>query len=325
MLRSQKRRAFILRISLGKRGDEVPQALKDSELIIGWSRAHGLTDPKLTWKQFRGVIHNTYRYKSYRSSGSAAGSMWRFIRDMGKGDWVVVPHGDRFYVAEVIGNAYHDEQKVDEDTAHRRPVKWLNAGKPIPRALARAALQSRMKSRQTCVYAEDLVEEIHEVLETATQGNAPTSFEEDLRLRLVKETRKELFSGRMDSYAFERLVKAILSSLGASETRIVPRKSDKGADILAIFKIANTFKLTLAVQAKHYKPTPPVPRRVVDQLVNGMEAEDAQLGWIVTSGTFSDAAAVRASEWQKKLGIRIELVDGEQLATLIVESGLKLK
>lgn len=52
--------------------------------------------------------------------------MWRFIREMNVGDLVVVPHGSEFYVAEVSGPAMYDESKVEEDTAYRRNVKWLN-------------------------------------------------------------------------------------------------------------------------------------------------------------------------------------------------------
>jgi len=43
----------------------------------------------------------------------------------GKGDLVVVPYGNQFYLAEVEGDAYYAAQKVAEDRAYRRPVKWL--------------------------------------------------------------------------------------------------------------------------------------------------------------------------------------------------------
>lgn len=323
MARHLNRKAFVLRVN-PSRVDRMQEALESKEIIIGWSKARGLTGKGLSGERFWQIVYDTY-YKrgGSRKCGAAVGSLWRFIRDMNEGDWVVVPHGGEFYIAEVSGEAYHDESKVSDDTAHRRPVNWLNNGRAIPRSYARAALQSRMKARQTCVAARDLLEEIQEVLRTVERKERPT-FEDDLRQRLIEETRKEICSGRLDSFGFERLVKTLLQSLGATEVQIIPRKSDRGVDILADFSVAKTFNFRLAVQAKHFKPEPPVGAGVVEQLVRGMDVEDAQSGWVITSGNFSEGAKRRAEELQEKRGLRIELVDGEQLAALIVEAGLRL-
>ena len=140
-LDKEKRGAFVLRIAPSGI-DRVHEALECKELIIGWSRAKGLLDEKLDWEKFREIIHNSdySDEKDYRKSGSAAGNMWRFIRKMKLSDLVVVPHGASFYVAEVTGKARFDETKIEEDTAYRRPVKWLNDQKTILRRYARSAL-----------------------------------------------------------------------------------------------------------------------------------------------------------------------------------------
>lgn len=319
------RRAFVLRIA-PSRVDRVKEALDADEIIIGWSALPQLLDPKLSWNQFRQVLHDGYysKHTSYRTSGSAAGNMWRFIREMDVNDFVVVPHGPSFYVGEVVGSAYHISSKVADDTAFRRSVKWLNGKSPIPRRNARVALQSRMKVQNTCADATDLLDEILSLLDTAAKGEMPT-FDNDLRNRLIEETLKEIRSGRINDYGFEALLANILRSLGATEVRIVPRSLDKGADIVATFSAANTFEFTLAVQAKHYQPNPPVGKGVVDQLLRGMEAEDADLGWVATSGSFSEDAEQYAALLREQEGRRIELVDGEFLASLIVESGLKAR
>lgn len=315
---------FVLRIAPAG-GDRVAEALRTNELIIGWSRASGLTDPNLSWEEFRQIVHNTYYAEDehYRGSGRDAGKLWRFIRTMKQGDFVVVPHGPKFYVGEVKGAAYYGESKMQDDTAYRRPVKWLNEGKPIPRSFARAALQSRMKVRHACAYAEDLVEEIKNALELAKHGEVPPP-PEDLYRHLVTEVSKEICRGRWDSYGFERLVARMLSSLGASDVKIIPRNLDKGADILARFSIASVSKITLAVQAKHHQPERPLGSQVIEQLAQGMEAEEVDLGWVVTSGTFSEEAVSYRDKVGLERGLKIELVDGEQFAAMLVESGLKL-
>src|SRR5688572_6652204 len=168
-------KAFVLRIAHVD-ADGVGEALRSDEVFTGWSRARGLLDPRHDWRSFREIVHTEYHsgQQDYAQSGRAAGSLWRFIREMDIGDLVVVPSGNAFHVAKVTGPARHDEGKVADDAAHRRPVKWLNDGKPIPRRFARAALQSRMKVRQTCADATDLVAEIEDVLLFGTGTEPPT-------------------------------------------------------------------------------------------------------------------------------------------------------
>jgi predicted Mrr-cat superfamily restriction endonuclease len=66
--------------------------------------------------------------------------MWRFLREMKVGDLVVTPHGPAFYVGEVASGPSHSPEFVEDDTAFRRSVRWLNGKRPIPRTQARAAL-----------------------------------------------------------------------------------------------------------------------------------------------------------------------------------------
>ncbi|MDQ2934963.1 MAG: restriction endonuclease [Chloroflexota bacterium] len=315
-------RAFVLRISpVGV--DGVPEALAANQISIGWPKAEGLTDPNLDYWRFRELVKEAYYADDpgYRDAGGVAGQLWRFIRDMAEGDLVVVPHGGEFFVAKVAGPLVYRSERAEEHSAFRRPVEWLNGAQPIPRARGLAALQSRMKIRQTCADATDLIEEIQDALNVAG-GGEERNFSIDLRSRLIDQARREITSGRMDSFGFERLLATLLRSLSATEVRIVPRSQDKGADIVATFSLAGTFSFRLAVQAKHYRADPPVGARVVDQLVSGMEAEQASLGWIATSGSFSPEAIDRKAQVEEERGFQIELIDGDQLAAMIVEGGL---
>lgn len=317
-------RAFVLRMAPAGL-DWVPEALVADQISIGWGVAAGLMDPTLDYWQFREVVKHDY-YPSeptYQHAGSVAGMLWLFLRQMRPGDYVVVPHGgQQFYVASVTGDPVYLPAKVEEHTAFRRAVTWLNDGRPIPRKHALASLQSRMKIRQTCGDASDLIEEIRDAIENASP-DAPPTFGFDLRNRLVDEARAEMTSGRMDSYGFENLVATLLRSMNAIDVRVVPRSQDNGVDIIATFALADTFRMRLAVQAKHFRPDPPVGPQVVDQLIAGMEAEQINLGWVATSGSFSAEAVARKFEVEEERGVSIELVDGDQLAAMIVEGGLR--
>lgn len=315
--------AFVLRIAPGYT-DLVKEALAANQIMIGWPQATGLINELLSWDEFREIIHQAYYAdkQSLRSAGAAAGHLWRFIREMQAGDLVVVPHYDGFYVAEIAGATIYREDKAIEDTAYRRNVIWKNDKKPIPRSMAKSALISRMKTQGTCTHASDLLETINECVVLAEKGEKP-SFQVDLQNRLIRETLAELRNGRMESYGFEKLINTVLLDLGAKESKIIARSQDKGADIVATFLVAGGFPQILAVQAKHWQPEPPVGKDVVRQLIQGIEAEEANLGMVITSGSIGEDAKVEAQGYYDEKGIRIELVDGEQFAKLIVENGIR--
>lgn len=318
-----EQQAFILRIAPGD-VNRVQEALDSNQLFIGWPEAEGLLDENLSWTEFRDIVKNAYYrdQENLRSAGAAAGNLWRFIRDMKIGDLVVVPHHSHFYVAEIAGPATYRTDKIAEETAYRRSVVWLNGKSPVPRTLAKSAFISRMKAQGTCTVASDLLEDIKECLELSASGENP-SFNSDLQKRLIKETLSELRNGRMESFAFERLIQTVLLDLGAKESKIVPRSLDKGADILATFYVAGAFQQVVAVQAKHWQPEPPVGASVVRQLISGIEAEGANMGMVVTSGAINEGAREEAKRYYEDKGIKIELLDGEDFAKLIVENGIQ--
>ena len=323
MNQTKEQSAFVLRIAPSGI-DKVPEALHEDQIIIGWAYAKGLLDPKLDWIQFREILDKTYYSEepTRRKAGAAAGNMWRFIREMKPDDLVVVPYGSEFYVAKITGPATYNSAKADDDSSYRRVVEWLNKKKPIPRQIARSALISRMKTQGTSATATDLLGEIQECLAVAGKGQAP-KFESDLQSRLIREVLSELQGGRMESFGFERLIQTVLLGLGAEEVQIIPRSQDKGADLVATFRVAGTFQQIIAVQAKHWRPEPPGGRDVVQQLIGGMEAVSATLGMVVTSGSIGEDAVQAAEQYFEEKGLRIELVDGEQFAKLIVEHGIR--
>lgn len=321
MKKEFSRGAFVLRISPDG-VDLVPEAIERNEIIIGWG-VPGLLESKHKRRSFRKIISEHFypSEKNLRKAGAASGHMWRFLNEMQNGDLVVVPHGSKFYVAEVCGDPTLHENHPEAGRTYRRPVCWLNDKKPISRSLARSALISRMKTQGTCAGAGDLLGEIEECLEIAEEGRKPT-FKEDLEARLVQETLDELRKGRMDSFGFENLISSVLMNQGAAESRVVARSKDKGADILANFLVAGAFMQLVAVQAKHWQEKPPVGPDVVEQLVAGIESEQADLGMIITSGTISDEASEAANRYFEEKGVKIELIDGEQFAKIIVENGV---
>jgi restriction endonuclease Mrr len=232
---------------------------------------------------------------------------------------VVVPSGGQFYVAEVVGDPYYDESHPV--AAHRRPVRWLNDKKPISRELASADLQSRMKARGTLLDTSDLVADIEKVLEDDKRGETP-NLRRELGARMVEAVRQELTRGRMNPDRFEELVKRMAKAMGAVEAKWVPRRSDQGADVIADFQLMGGLLVTVGIQAKFYQPGKPMGRYAVDQLAKALRAGVADMGLVITTGDVSEEAYQAAGEYLNRENLRIVILDGRELAELIVDKGL---
>lgn len=321
--------AFIHRINQGG-GDRsyIEVALEQNFISIGWSNVEGLLDD-FDWEQVREIIRDLYYPddENLQRAGAATGHLWRFVQDMAVEDFVVVPnpHGYDFYVARVISDAYYDEEKVDNDSAYRRNVQWLNQGQAIPRRNASAALQQCMKTYSTSAYATDLDGDIAMCLQHAEAGDN-LDFVETLRRHLVDKTLLRLQEGELNDYDFELLVETVLKRLGAIKSRIVPRNQDIGIDLTAEFMVGGAIKVVVGVQCKHWRPEPPVESDVVQQLTHAIEncENNVTHGMVVTTGTFSKDAESCAEGYSNTNNVSIQLIDGQQLAALIVDNGIKV-
>ena len=81
---------------------------------------------------------------------------------MEKDDLVVVPYGTQFYLAEVEGDAYYAPQKIAEDRAYRRLVRWLKNYQPFERARS-PRLQKALRAWQTCTSCDAQLAEVEKL------------------------------------------------------------------------------------------------------------------------------------------------------------------
>lgn len=311
------KRAFVLRlIPSGK--DLMKEGLEKDRISVGWPDVTGLLDPHLDFYGFRERVKATYNINDNRSAGAQAGHLWRFLREMKPGDYVVVPYGAGFYVAEVLGEPYFDGS--DDYSGYHRPVRWLNEGQAIPRELASARLQARMKIRGTTADASDLVIDIERALEAAQRGEK-SNLALDLKKRMLEAVRQELVDGRMNPDRFEELLAQLARAMGALSAEVISRVHDRGADVVARFALMEKIEVTVGIQAKFYRPGHPMGRKAVDQLAQALREGVADMGLVVTTGDVSEEA-YEAAEQYKQENLRIAILDGEDLAGLIVDKGL---
>ena len=297
--------------------------LPNDVIVTGWSAAKGL-EKICDWGKARQIIKRAC-YASddnYRRAGGGTASVWNFIHEMNPGDYVVVPHrGGVFYAAEISGDPVVDRSPAASkaDAVYRRPVKWLNDKRPIPRDFVKSGLRSRLKIRQTTVAASDFVEDIVNALRLAGTGKAPDRevlFPSQLRQKLIKATLDEIHSGYMDERKFERLVAAVLRGMGARACEIIPRRRDNGVDVRAQFEIGPT-EIVIGVQVKWHKAK--TESRWLDHFVKGLKAEGINIGWFVTAAEFSDDFEKRAEQLSEKNGKELHVISGSEFAAMVVD------
>lgn len=119
---------------------------------------------------------------------------------------------------------------------------------------------------------------------------------------------------------FEYLVALLASKLdGCVDSWVVPRSEDQGVDVGASFNLGTGLgAVSAAFQAKLQSAR--VGRRVVDMLRGALFRDKCQIGYVVTSNSFT----VRARRSAEQDHPEIRLIDGELLVDLLLQHRIGL-
>jgi len=154
----------------------------------------------------------------------------------------------------------------------------------------------------------------NEVSETETPEELLESSYEDLRQTLAQELLDRL--KQCSPAFFEKLVVDLLIAMGYGGSRrdagqAIGRSGDEGID-----GIINEDKLgldTIYIQAKRWDSA--VGRPIVQGFAGSLEGQRARKGILITTSTFT----ADAKEYVKRIEKRIILIDGDQLAKLMID------
>ena len=143
---------------------------------------------------------------------------------------------------------------------------------------------------------------------------------EQLKSALVEELLAEVIG--MDEYDFEQLVVDLLLKMGygkpqENKNAVTKKSGDGGIDGIVR---ADKFGFdAVYTQAKKWKGDSHVHSPEIQKFLGAMVAQGATKGLFITTGQFSKGALDFS---QKNPGHKIVLVDGRQLAELMIEYGL---
>jgi len=301
------RNAFVVRMKpYGE--DQLQVALDENRVFIGYNCSERLLCES-TYDGFREVFE-----KEHGCAGQHFGYARRFIQEMNRGDFILVPANYEFYIAKVDS----DTERIERDgrVYFSRRVKWQNNKKPVPRNDVDASTYHKLKARGVCSYAGGVISDIERCL----SAEKPFSFRRELIEKVDEDMRKR----RMNPRLLETVVCRLMEHAGGeSEQR--QGRADKGADVVATFNVAGSLALgaKVAIQVKHHDPDKgeDLPASVVADIARGVESEQADFGVIITTGNVSNEAEDAAEKLYNDHRIRISFIDRKDLAALIVDNG----
>jgi restriction system protein len=132
-----------------------------------------------------------------------------------------------------------------------------------------------------------------------------------------KEVRKKLLERlqEMPAGEFEKLIALLLAAMGFEDVIVTPYSGDKGIDVRATLVVGESIRTRMAVQVKKWKNNIQAP--VVQQVRGSLSTHEQ--GLIITTSDFSKGAYEEANKPDK---IPVGLMNGEQLADLMIENNI---
>ena len=208
-------------------------------------------------------------------------SLWRFLSEMKKGDWVIVPgfpSWGKFSIYEIKTDNCLSAEEIDivglkdwnntsiikgesryllfdTDKKPRLDLGFFRQVEPIVQDVSRdnfadRALTARMKIRSTNANISDLKKNIEEAF-TSIKNNEPINIHA-LILDKNLESTKSIIKEKLNPDKLEKLVLYYLRKVGATDT-YTPSKNESGkegdADVVATFEAIKTI---IYVQVKFH-------------------------------------------------------------------------
>ena len=327
---------------LSKNEEDAGKQSRDFYISIGWS---DFSSDKFVQDVLYGdisVIEEQYKKYKYPKSRNRW-CLWRFIHEMKKGDYVVVPSWGVFGVYEIVDNDVISNQSAsylfkgwgsetpsfDGKYIRNKQKNVIDLGfyrrvVPIATNISRSdyadpKLVARMKNRKTNIDIHDLEYEILQALK-AYAAKKPIN----LKANILKSTTTSTFrqiKKTLTPDKLEKLVEWYMKSLGAEWVK-TPAKNgsptEKGdADKEAVFE---KLKLIIMVQVKKHDGT--TNEWAVQQITaykeNSTRSDEyTSMMWVIST---CDRYNKAAQKFAHENGVR--LINGREFAGMILEAGL---
>ncbi len=252
-----------------------------------------------------------------RRQAMAASQLYRFVREIQVGDYVLTPLRPTrtVLIGKVKGDYLFNPDLFASTCPHTRPVVWL---KEVSRDDFTQPARNMLGGLATVFRADAHLSETETLI--AGQGPVPDSeaeteppFYEEVKAKASEMIRDKL--AQLGDYEFQDLVAATLRAMGYV-AKLGPRGKDGGVDITAHRDAFGFVDPRIKVQVKH---TLKQASRPDLQAFSGT-LHQGEFGLFVSSGGFTK----EAETWAMQSGKQVTLVDEENLIEMFLTHYEKL-
>ena len=230
-------------------GEVASKLLKNGVLSIGFSNVSSeyfIAESSSSWSNFEKLIEAEWGPKM-----RSRHSLWRFVSEMRKGDYVVVPRPKRFSVYKIIDDRCFSREDLKEDDLinikeeerHRlrnsenridlgffRRVEKIETD--IPRKeYADSQLTARLKIRPTNSKITKLSENVDRAMDNF-KARKPINIRSQIQEKIAEETLATI-KEYLNPDKFEKLVQWYFRKAGATEV-FIPAKNEKDKEVMLI-------------------------------------------------------------------------------------------
>lgn len=284
-------------VRAGRHGEQEQVALDQNVVTIGWKDLPDLSGLK-SKEELAELYARVYPSHGKHKVANEMGQVWRFAKEIQKGDLVALPLKTQAAIAigEVKGS--YEYKQLADNVKHVRSVKWI---KTIPRSsfdqdllysfgafmtvcqVSRNNAESRVKSLLGKVEAVTVSDD-----EERIPGDEIIDIEEYAKDEIIKH-----IGSKFRGHDLARLVEAILEAQGYT-TKKSPPGPDGGVDILAAGGPLGFDTPRICVQVK--SSSSPIDVRVIRELQGVMGKVNANQGLLVAWGGFTSKAIQEARD-----------------------------
>src|SRR5262245_17420711 len=135
-------------------------------------------------------------------------------------------------------------------------------------------------------------------------------------------TQRDLLRERLENmnpFAFERLIRDLLTEMGYEDVEVTQPTNDKGVDVKAVAQFGIT-TINEVIQVKRHRAN--IQRPVLDKLRGSLHRFKAQKGTIITTGDYGKGAKDAAFEMG---AAPITLINGDTLIDLLIQHEIGVK
>lgn len=266
-------------------------------VAVGWGELAAKARLGMSRQQMIDLHRAAYPNANPRSTISGASQVWRFMNEMGEGDWVVTysPANRTYMVGKVTGSAQYRPEWMDHGMALARSVEWQP--QEVVRDLLSATTKNSLGSTLTVFLVP--VAAMQDVLAQAGGESSPLAAESEMDDEEVadsladvelqaRERIKDLVNA-LDWEEMQELVAGILRAMGY-KTQVSPPGADRGKDIVASPDGFGFEHPRIVVEVKHRHGQ--MGSQAIRSFLGGRHSEDR--GLYVSTGGFSKDAQYEA-------------------------------